>query len=118
MNAIWKYYLLHFLWRFFVHLKMGFFSVNKEVFPIGISLCGPIRGTRSDGKLNLIYICKGSFGPSLPIGASLYEGIAYPTLYHIVLFHRLSCDSCSACLLPTVRPGNTLYNMYINFYYY
>ncbi len=35
---------------------MGFFSVNKEVFPIGISLCGPIRGTRSDGKLNLIYI--------------------------------------------------------------
>ena len=33
---------------------MGIFSVNKEVFPIGISLYGPIRGTRSDGKLNLI----------------------------------------------------------------
>jgi len=33
---------------------MGFFSVNKEVFPIGISLCGPIRGTKSDGKLNLL----------------------------------------------------------------
>ena len=27
------------------------------------------------------------------------------TLYHIVLFHRLSCDSCSACLLPTVYLG-------------
>jgi len=32
---------------------MGVFS-DKEVFPIGISLCGPIRGTRSDGKLNLL----------------------------------------------------------------
>ena len=55
MNAIWKYYLSRFPWRFFVNLKMGFFSVNKEVFPIGISLCVRIRGTRSDGKLNLIY---------------------------------------------------------------
>ena len=33
---------------------MGFFSVNKEVFPIGISLCGRIRGPRSDGKSNLL----------------------------------------------------------------
>ena len=33
---------------------MGVFSVNKEVLPIGISLRVPI-GTRSDGKLNLIY---------------------------------------------------------------
>ena len=33
---------------------MGFFSVNKEVLPIGISLRVPI-GTRSDGKLNLIF---------------------------------------------------------------
>ena len=35
---------------------MGFFSVNIEVFPIGISLRVRIRGTRSDGKLNLIII--------------------------------------------------------------
>jgi len=42
------------------------------------------------------------------IGSSLYEAIAYPH-YHIVLFHRLSCDSCSACLLPTVHLGNTPY---------
>ena len=34
---------------------MGFFSVYKEVFPIEISLRVCIRGTRSDGKLNLIY---------------------------------------------------------------
>ena len=40
----------------------------------------------------------------------LYEGIAYPTLYHIVLFHRLPCDSCSACLLPTVHLGNALHS--------
>jgi len=38
----------------FCTLKNGVF-LSKEVFPIGISLCGPIRGTRSDGKLNLIY---------------------------------------------------------------
>src|SRR6266436_6285094 len=57
---ITKYYLevlpLTFPLEVFVHPKMGFFSVNKEVFPIGISLCVRIRGTRSDGKLNLIYI--------------------------------------------------------------
>jgi len=35
---------------------MGFFSVNKEVFPIGICLRGPIRGTRLDGKLNLLLL--------------------------------------------------------------
>jgi len=35
---------------------MGFFSINKEVFPIGICLRGPIRGTGSDGKLNLLLI--------------------------------------------------------------
>jgi len=35
---------------------MGFFSVNKEVFPIGICLRGPIRGTKSDGKLNLLLL--------------------------------------------------------------
>ena len=28
--------------------------------------------------------------PSSPISSSLYEGIAYPTLCYIVLFHRLS----------------------------
>ena len=39
----------------FYTLKNGGF-LNKEVFPIGISLCGPIRETRSDGKLNLIYL--------------------------------------------------------------
>jgi len=33
---------------------MGFFSINKEVFPIGIYLRGPIRGTGLDGKLNLL----------------------------------------------------------------
>jgi len=33
---------------------MGVFS-DKEVFPIGISLYRPTRGTRSDGKLNFIY---------------------------------------------------------------
>jgi len=33
---------------------MGFFSVNKEVFPIGICLRGPIKGTRLDSKLNLL----------------------------------------------------------------
>jgi len=32
---------------------MGFF-LNKEVFLIGISLYRPTRGTKSDGKLNLI----------------------------------------------------------------
>ena len=48
------YYLSRFPWRFFVHPKMGFFSVYMEVFPIGISLRVRIRGTRSDGKLNLI----------------------------------------------------------------
>jgi len=53
-DAIWKYYLSRLPWRFFVHPKMGFFSVNKEVFPIGICLRGPIRGTGSDGKLNLL----------------------------------------------------------------
>src|SRR6266702_8468000 len=69
-------------------------------------------------------MCKGSFGgcqgqPSarpwhlliipwaysplvLLIGSSLYSGYC-PTLYHVVLFHRLPCDSCSACLLPTVH---------------
>ena len=33
---------------------------------------------------------------------------ASPSYSHcyIVLFHRLPCNSCSACLLPTVRPGN------------
>jgi len=35
---------------------MGFFSINKEVFPIGICLRGPIRGTRLDGKLNLLLL--------------------------------------------------------------
>jgi len=39
----------------FYILKNGVF-LSKEVFPIGISLYRPIRGTRSDGKLNLIYI--------------------------------------------------------------
>jgi len=37
----------------FCTLKNGVF-LSKEVFPIGISLCRPIRGTRLDGKLNLI----------------------------------------------------------------
>ena len=50
-----------------------------------------------------------SFGltaPSSPIGSSLvYGGYCLPH-YHIVLFHRLPCDSCSACLLPTVHLGN------------
>jgi len=32
---------------------MGFF-LNKEGFPIGISLYRPTRGTKSDGKLNFI----------------------------------------------------------------
>ncbi len=61
--------------------------------------------------------------PRLGLGTSLYDplglqpflphrfvsctqAIAYPH-YHIVLFHRLPCDICSACLLPTVHPGNT-----------
>ena len=33
--------------------KWGFSQIRRFL-PIGISLCGPIRGTRSDGKLNLI----------------------------------------------------------------
>jgi len=37
---------------------MGFFSINKEVFSIGISLYRPIRGTKSDGKLNLLIIVR------------------------------------------------------------
>jgi len=35
---------------------MGFFSINKEVFPIGICLRGLIKGTGSDSKLNLLLI--------------------------------------------------------------
>jgi len=35
---------------------MGFFFINKEVFPIGISLYKLIRGTKSDSKLNLLLI--------------------------------------------------------------
>ena len=52
----------------------------------------------------------GKFFPDVPPPSVrlLYKGIAYPTLYHIVLFYRLPCDSCSACLLPTVHPGNAL----------
>ena len=47
---------------------MGFFSVNKEVLPIGISLRVPI-GTRSDGKLNLVlYI-----NLSRPVGRKSYN---------------------------------------------
>jgi len=33
---------------------MGFFSINKEVFSIEISLYGPIKEIKSDGKLNLL----------------------------------------------------------------
>ena len=35
----------------------------------------------------------------------VYGGYCLP-YYHIVLFHRLPCNSCSACLLPTVHLGN------------
>src|SRR6266702_6489713 len=37
--------------------KWGFSQIRR-FFPIGISLCGPTRGTRSDGKLNLLLISK------------------------------------------------------------
>ena len=52
-----------------------------------------------------------AYSPSSPISSSplCTRGIAYPTLYYIVLFYRLPCDICSACLLPTVHPGNTPY---------
>ena len=49
---------------------MGFFSVNKEVLPIGISLRVPI-GTRSDGKLNLVVLVLSNLGGSLLISAAL-----------------------------------------------
>jgi len=39
---------------FFIHLKIGFFSINKKFFFIGISLYRPIRGTKLNSKLNLI----------------------------------------------------------------
>ena len=55
-NAIWKYYLSRFPWGFFVHPKMGFSQCIYWVFTIGISLRGPIRGTGSDGKLNLLLL--------------------------------------------------------------
>jgi len=35
---------------------MGFFSINKKVFSIEISLYRPIKGTKLDGKLNLLLI--------------------------------------------------------------
>ena len=38
----------------FIHLKIGLFSINKEVFPIGICLYGPIKGTKLNSKLNLL----------------------------------------------------------------
>jgi len=37
---------------------MGFFSINKEVFPIGINIRRPIRETKSDSKLNLLLLIK------------------------------------------------------------
>src|SRR6266576_2278093 len=69
--------------------------------------------------------CKGSFGgcqgqPSArpwhlliaPLGLQPFPPHRFVSLrgyfhthYYIVLFHRLSCDSCSACLLPTVHLG-------------
>ena len=44
--------------------------------------------------------------PSLSVCLSPFRLLPH---YHIVLFHRLSGDSCSACLLPTVHPGNMPY---------
>ena len=60
---------------------MGFFSVNKEVFPIGICLRGPIRGTGSDGKLNLLLLLIRFIAVSI-IGNLNVSGIA-------------SCHKCS-----------------------
>src|SRR6266567_2939077 len=81
--------------------------------------------------LYFVLMCKGSFGgcqgqPSArpwhllirslglaalppPSVRLCTRGIAYPTLYYIVLFYQLLCDIYSACLLPTVHPGNTPY---------
>ena len=70
--------------------------------------------------------CKGSFGgcqgqPSarpwhlllrslvLFIGSSLYLGYCLPYSLPYRPLPSTPCDSCSACLLPTVHPGNTPY---------
>src|SRR6266567_3865183 len=52
--------------------------------------------------------------PSSPIGSSLslYSGYCLPySLPYRPLPSTLLCDSCSACLLPTVHPGNTPYTL-------
>src|SRR6266704_1378474 len=72
MDAIWKYYLSRFPWRFFVHQKKWGFSQIRRFFPIGISLCGPTRGTRSDGKLNLLLL-KRLYDENIPIIVEKYE---------------------------------------------
>src|SRR6266705_2938199 len=88
-----------------------------------------IRLTHLTGNLrivciiNLLYIefdCKGSFGISLKIpracsplvliGSSLYSGYCLPYSLPYRPLPSTPCDSCSACLLPTVHPGNTPYN--------
>jgi hypothetical protein len=67
---------------------MGFFSVRR-FFPIGISLCGPIRGTRSDGKLNLIIIIDRCFlPPSYKSYSKLVVLAKYPNLI-VKIFSRV-----------------------------
>ena len=52
--------------------------------------------------------------PVLLIVSSPYEAIAILLPYR-PLFHRLSCNSCSACLLPTVHLGNVPYTLAVAF---
>jgi len=70
---------------------MGFFSINKEVFPIGICLRGPIRGTRSDGKLNLLLIRDfilqniSLINCLIPLLRNFFENLKYLKPYYIIL---------------------------------
>jgi len=74
------------------------------------ALRGRLRPSRMLG-LAPPYKLLGLTALSLLIDSSLSYTrlLPYLTLYYIVLFHRLSYNSCSACLLPTIHPGNTLY---------
>src|SRR6266581_1334563 len=47
---------------------------------------------------------------SLSLSLSLYSGYCLPYSLPYRPFPSTPCDSCSACLLPTVHPGNTPYN--------